>query len=100
MTQLRALNLQGADITEQDTEHFLVPFPELPRYFQLGKAHRMEQIYPQLRKQLNILMDQGPPLRGQWNYDATWLSGDPSKDVASASATLMPSIPADKIPPA
>ena len=71
VTQLRALDLKGVEITENDTEHFLIPFSELPQYFQPGKSHRMEQFYRKQRKQLNILMDQGAPLGGQWNYDAT-----------------------------
>jgi len=71
LTQLRALDIPHVEVKEHDTEHFLVPFQDLTRHFKPGKAHRMEQFYRKLRKQLNVLMDQEEPLGGQWNYDAT-----------------------------
>jgi deoxyribodipyrimidine photolyase-related protein len=71
VTQLRALDLPRVIITEYDTEHFFLPFEELPGHFQAGKAHRMEPFYRKLRKKLDILMDHDSPLGGKWNYDAT-----------------------------
>ena len=71
LTQLRGLEIPGVAVLEHDTEHFLVPFKELTKHFSAGKAHRLEQFYRKLRKQLDVLMDQDEPLSGQWNYDAS-----------------------------
>ena len=63
VTQLRALNLKGVEITENDTEHFLIPFSELPHYFQPGKSHRMEQFYRKQRKKAEHSYGPGGPAR-------------------------------------
>jgi len=53
-----------------DTEHFLVGFDELDDFFSAGKATRLESFYRKMRQRNNIMMDNGKPLGGQWNYDA------------------------------
>ncbi len=68
---LRSLDLNGVDIIECDSEHFLVPFDELDKHFTAGKAHRMETFYRRMRQQHSILMDDGKPTGGKWNYDAS-----------------------------
>lgn len=69
LKQLRELRIDGVSIIERETEHFTVPFSELPKYFKSGKASRMEAFYRKLRKQHNILLEDGLPFGGQWNYD-------------------------------
>lgn len=57
-------------VREQDSEHFLLPFDEIPRHFQANKAHRMEMFYRRMRKRFGILIKDGEPTGGQWNFDA------------------------------
>lgn len=52
-----------------ETEHFLVNWEELPQYFEVNKAQRMEFFYRAMRKRYNILMEAGKPEGGKWNYD-------------------------------
>ena len=70
--QLQELDLEALSIckTRVDTEHFIVPFEELKRYFTSGKGTRMEGFYRKMRKAHNIMMDGDEPLGGQWNFDA------------------------------
>ncbi len=58
------------EVFEWDTEHFLVPFEELESYFKPGKAVRMEAFYRKVRQRFDVLMENGEPLGGKWNYDA------------------------------
>ncbi|MBO6657543.1 MAG: cryptochrome/photolyase family protein [Pseudomonadales bacterium] len=71
LNQLRVLSIPGVEILECDTEHFLVPFEELGKHFQQGKAHRMETFYRKMRQRHQVLMKDGQPLGGKWNYDAS-----------------------------
>lgn len=54
---------------EVDTEHFLLPFDDLPYEFKADTPHRMEAFYRRMRKRYNILLEQGKPVGGQWNFD-------------------------------
>ncbi|MGI2260948.1 cryptochrome/photolyase family protein [Shewanella sp. GXUN23E] len=69
-------HLQG-DLTELgissacvDTEHFILPFDDIPRRFVKGRHLRMESFYRQMRKQTGILMTGDKPDGGRWNFDA------------------------------
>lgn len=53
-----------------DTEHFLLPYELIPAHFQAGKAHKMDTFYRTMRKQFNLLMQQGKPLGGKWSLDS------------------------------
>jgi len=69
--QLRQLQLDNAiSVTECDSNHYLLPETEFARLIIAGKHNRMESFYRKMRKRLNLLMDGGQPLGGQWNYDA------------------------------
>ena len=74
--QLVSLQIDKVNISEWDSEHFLVPFPELNDYFKPNKHVLMEGFYRKLRKRFNLLMEDdvkplsGKPLGGKWNYDA------------------------------
>lgn len=51
------------------SEHFLTRRDELSAFF--GKKNfLMESFYRNMRKEHNILMENGKPAGGQWNYDA------------------------------
>ncbi|MGR5063843.1 cryptochrome/photolyase family protein [Photobacterium sp. DNB22_13_2] len=54
---------------EYDTEHFLLPFNEIQMDFPQGKHVLMEHFYRRMRKRFNLLMDDGKPLGGKWNFD-------------------------------
>lgn len=59
----------GVTVREHGTEHFLLPWEEIPEHFRPGKARRMEAFYRGMRRRFGILMDGGKPLGGRWNYD-------------------------------
>ena len=42
----------------------------LEDYFRSGKAHRLEHFYRKMRERFDVLMEEGGPLGGQWNFDA------------------------------
>lgn len=53
-----------------DSEHFLLPYEEIPSQFRSGRVQRMEAFYRRMRRRLNILVDPGgQPEGGRWNYD-------------------------------
>jgi len=57
-------------VTLCDSEHFLLPFDDIPCFFKPKHSVRMESFYRKMRQRFNILMDQeGQPEGGQWNYD-------------------------------
>jgi deoxyribodipyrimidine photolyase-related protein len=63
--KISTLSVKGVD-----SEHFLLPFKEIDSRFKKGKHHTMEHFYRFMRKRYNILMQEGKPLGGKWNYDA------------------------------
>lgn len=52
-----------------DTEHFLTTREDLKSFFEGKKQLIMEFFYRDMRKKYNLLMEEGKPLGGQWNYD-------------------------------
>lgn len=52
-----------------DTEHFLTGRQDVKNFFVGKKRYIMESFYRGMRKRLNILMDHGNPVGGQWNFD-------------------------------
>ena len=50
--------------------HFLTERKDLSTFFGDRKSWRMETFYRTVRQKSNLLMDNGQPLGGQWNYDA------------------------------
>ncbi|NVK24183.1 MAG: cryptochrome/photolyase family protein [Gammaproteobacteria bacterium] len=53
-----------------ESEHFLLPFANLDKYFKTGTRHRMESFYRKMRKETGYLMQFDKPEGGKWNYDA------------------------------
>ena len=52
-----------------DTEHFFTKREELNNLFENKKEFLMETFYRTMRKQHHILMDNGKPIGGKWNFD-------------------------------
>lgn len=61
--QSRGWNMQSA-------EHFLTERGELKALFAGKKTYLMERFYRYMRQKHSVLMQDGKPLGGQWNYDA------------------------------
>jgi len=72
-----------------DSEHFLLPFNEIPRLFHAKNPVRMEHFYRKMRLRFNILIDdQGQPEGGQWNYDNANRNKLKTKDLTDIPAPL------------
>jgi deoxyribodipyrimidine photolyase-related protein len=52
-----------------DTEHFLTDRQDVKRFFKGKKRFLMESFYRHMRKKYGILLENGKPLGGKWNYD-------------------------------
>ncbi|WP_339338602.1 cryptochrome/photolyase family protein [uncultured Oceanicoccus sp.] len=75
LQQIQSMKLQNKDgplipLYEHDTEHFLLKFENIGQHFQQGKHHKMEFFYRKIRQQFDVLMQEGKPLGGRWNYDS------------------------------
>lgn len=70
-TQLDDLTTSlGVNVSAVETEHFYISDAQLSDYFKQGKKHRLEHFYRKLRVQFDVLMQDGEPLGGEWNYDS------------------------------
>ncbi len=69
--QLHSLDLPPkTSLREWDTEHFLLSYHEAMEQFPpQGKHILMEHFYRRMRKRYNILMTDGKPCGGKWNFD-------------------------------
>ncbi|MFO8086128.1 MAG: cryptochrome/photolyase family protein, partial [Desulfobacterales bacterium] len=52
-----------------DSEHFLTDRQDVKRFFKGRKRFLMESFYRHMRKKYDILLENGKPLGGKWNYD-------------------------------
>jgi deoxyribodipyrimidine photolyase-related protein len=52
-----------------DTEHFLTTRDQVARHFRGKQRYLMESFYREMRRRYDILMDNGAPAGGKWNYD-------------------------------
>ena len=69
--QLRDFATQSSiPVVAIDSEHFLTDRAFLGNLFRGKKTFLMETFYRYMRKSLNLLMENGQPLGGRWNYDA------------------------------
>lgn len=69
LQQLRTIEISQCRLQEWDSEHFLLPFDDIDREFEAGKARRMEAFYRRMRQRHGILMDGERPAGGRWNFD-------------------------------
>ncbi|GMG88612.1 cryptochrome/photolyase family protein [Biformimicrobium ophioploci] len=68
---LRELKMGSSiEVAETDSEHFLLPWDEIPEQFSRGKHRTMEAFYRHMRRRFQILMDGDEPSGGRWNFDA------------------------------
>lgn len=79
--QLKELsNELSIPVTEVDSNHFLTSREELTTFFEGKKQLVMEFFYRQMRKKFDLLLQEGQPEGGQWNFDKNnrkkW-KGDP-----------------------
>ena len=56
-------------VVAADTEHFLTERQELKDFFAGKKRYLMESFYRSMRKRYDILMEEGKPFGGNWNFD-------------------------------
>ena len=52
-----------------DTEHFLTARQELQDFFKGKKRYLMESFYRSMRKKHDVLLEDGGPAGGKWNFD-------------------------------
>ena len=64
-----SLKIQGIALERLDDPHFLTPPAEIDRF--VGGKSRLffTEFYIAQRKRLNILIDNGKPIGGQWSFD-------------------------------
>ncbi len=70
LKQLDEMKLPNcATVSSVDTEHFLLPYRDIPNYVKPNQHNRMEMFYRKMRQRFNVLMNGSKPEGGQWNYD-------------------------------
>ncbi|CAK2401221.1 cryptochrome/photolyase family protein [Vibrio crassostreae] len=72
-----------------DSEHFLFPFDEIEQQFPKNKHIMMEHFYRRMRKRFNILLEDGKPVGGKWNYDANNRKKLKKQDIDNLPQPLM-----------
>ena len=91
LSQHRSIDFKGTsiDCACVDTEHFILTFEEIKKYFAQGKATRLEGFYRKMRQQHHIMMEGDEPLGGQWNFDADNRNKLKKADLASIPEPLV-----------
>ncbi|GMM87193.1 cryptochrome/photolyase family protein [Vibrio fortis] len=89
LSQLAQLKLPKAVKHCTCTEHFLLPFDEIEPQFPAGKHIMMEHFYRRMRKRFSVLMDDGKPVGGKWNYDGNNRNKLKPKDIEALPSPLM-----------
>lgn len=78
------LNAQGIASQAYDTEHFLTTRADLAVFFKGKKTYLMESFYRKVRRDYDILLEDGKPVGGKWNFDAENRKALPRKHVVPA----------------
>jgi deoxyribodipyrimidine photolyase-related protein len=60
----------GIPLELRDDRHFLMTLPDFATWHQARKVPRTEHLYRHLRERTGLLMDDGKPVGGRWNFDA------------------------------
>lgn len=63
-------DLLGVDIELRDDDRFIATVREFADWAEDRKQLRMEYFYRDMRKKTGLLMEDGKPAGGEWNYDA------------------------------
>ena len=95
--QLDDLTLPSIEISNCDSEHFLLPRKEIKQYIKPGKHNRMESFYRKMRVRFNLLMEDDQPRGGRWNYDGENRQKLKPADIAALPEPLLFANPAGKI---
>ncbi len=61
---------EGMEVREWGSEHFIAKAADFDPLMKNGKPPTMERFYRAMRGKTGILMSDGGPLGGRWNYDA------------------------------
>jgi len=67
--QLADWQPDGLEVAAVESEHFYLTEQDLKRQFKAGSAHRLEPFYRKMRTSFDVLMEDGSPVGGQWNFD-------------------------------
>ncbi len=89
LEQMNKLKLTNATKGCCDTEHFLFPFEEIRQQFPKDKHIMMEHFYRRMRKRFDILLEDGKPVGGKWNYDANNRKKLKKQDIENLPQPLM-----------
>ncbi|MFW2480630.1 MAG: cryptochrome/photolyase family protein, partial [Lentimonas sp.] len=60
---------EGVDVEMREDSHFYTTPSEFSQHAEGRKGLRMEFFYRELRKRFGVLMEDGKPVGGDWNYD-------------------------------
>ena len=72
-----------------ESEHFLLPYPEIEKTFTANKAVRMENFYRKMRKRFDVLMEGDQPRGDRWNFDAENRKKLKKQDIDALPAPLV-----------
>ncbi|TCN77136.1 deoxyribodipyrimidine photolyase-related protein [Vibrio crassostreae] len=89
LEQMNKLKLTNAAKGCCDTEHFFFPFEEIEQQFPKDKHIMMEHFYRRMRKRFDILLEDGKPVGGKWNYDANNRKKLKKQDIEKLPQPLM-----------
>ncbi|CAH6961705.1 Cryptochrome/photolyase family protein [Vibrio chagasii] len=89
LEQLNKLKLPNTVKGCFDSEHFMFPFAEIEEQFPKDKHIMMEHFYRRMRKRFDILLDDGKPVGGKWNYDANNRKKLKKQDIVNLPQPLM-----------
>ncbi|WP_448566437.1 cryptochrome/photolyase family protein [Thalassotalea ganghwensis] len=77
------------DTVAVESEHFYLADSELKDYFKQATGHRLEHFYRKLRTRFDVLMLNGQPEGGRWNYDKENRQKLKSADLAKVPEPLL-----------
>ncbi|MEC7939789.1 MAG: cryptochrome/photolyase family protein [Pseudomonadota bacterium] len=89
LEQLNKLKLSNTVKGCYDSEHFMFPFAEIEEQFPKDKHIMMEHFYRRMRKRFDILLNDGKPVGGKWNYDANNRKKLKKQDIENLPQPLM-----------
>ncbi|CAH7137961.1 Cryptochrome/photolyase family protein [Vibrio chagasii] len=89
LEQLNKLKLPNTVKGSCDSEHFMFPFAEIEEQFPKYKHIMMEHFYRRMRKRFDILLNDGKPVGGKWNYDANNRKKLKKQDIVNLPQPLM-----------
>ena len=95
--QLENLSLPSIEISNCDTEHFLLPREEISQFIKPAKHNRMESFYRKMRVRFNLLMDNDQPRGGRWNFDGENRQKLKPADIAAVPEPLLFANPAGAV---